>query len=782
MPSQDSVQSAVDQLIPQTLSLAKIGGKVDQEKAFTELREITLTILALDPNAILHLIRIARDRVLAATKEEYALAVVIRDALANLDTGPVTAKIRSTEALGDAGAALTNLQADISSGFVSSDNITNSKAAIDSFLNAQIAQNVKSGGSEIVTKDEAIRVLRANIDPLVEAHAETLRLLTQLELIFSEFASEDIRVLVGNSVVEESRNILNRIQEFSDFSPLVSAGQSSVHLSDLAAIKRLLTSYFEAPDPLDPRLASAVTNSFKAILTGEGTPAEVTSTTVVRPLVTIETGASVFDVTANGTPTSINLITEGITSLPATMYGSQSGTFNIVALTNDIFYVAFNQSAPTAVPLTAGAARTRAQIAFDINAAVGSTVAFDSVFQGTPVILLQSTVNGRNSHVLIDTGVQDASGTLGFTPGALTSGDDPDLDEITFALNTAQNEYSADSIPASPATTTLVSTSTGVISNGILTDAFVVSFLTSGVHGGDLIPFTSGPNKGRLLKVLRVVALQIHLAGADDDTAISYAITKSNQQVKLTSMDNTTISALDVDSGNANTNLGFSGAETAVGTYPLAQIRQQTPVPSVAVDTALYSVVPGDAITITGSGTFTIVALESLSGEPVLRLTPEVSFFATPADFSIVSFGATSFEAFIDEPIDQSNPLPNFIHNTLTVNGYDTNLRVLEEAVAGAINDPSSAAAAEVLAQDLVDILDSVTGLQFILAGYTAAEINSVGLVLSALEEHNFDRFLQLLTEGFISDTLDVTVDDFSFTSQLQTAAREVNTGDLRVQ
>ena len=70
-------------------------------------------------------------------------------------------------------------------------------------------------------------------------------------------------------------------------------------------------------------------------------------------------------------------------------------------------------------------------------------------------------------------------------------------------------------------------------------------------------------------------------------------------------------------------------------------------------------------------------------------------------------------------------------------------------------------------------------GLQFILPAYTAAEVGALDLLIASLEEHNFNRFLELLLEGFIDDALAVVNDDFSFETQVQTAAREVNVEEL---
>jgi hypothetical protein len=502
--------------------------------------------------------------------------------------------------------------------------------------------------------------------------------------------------------------------------------------------------------------------------------------------VTIETGASVIDVTANGVSTSVNLLTEGVSSTAAVMYGTQPGTFNIIAATNDSFNLTLDQGSVVPVTLTAGAARTRAQIATDINTAVGSTVAFDDTFNGQGSVKILSTTNGRNSHVLIGTGT--ANDTLGFTTGALESGQDQTLTRIADALTISTSnggEYVAE-VDDTAVPTTLVSSVAGVVSGGILTDGSVVSFLASGVQGGDSVNITTGPNAGLSFPVMRVVALQIYLGSSVlDDPAMTYTITKDNQSLRLTSSALDTTSALDVGAGNGNTRVGFTGSEADVGEVTTVQIEQQTPIPVSIVDASLFSVVPGDALTIQlgPAASFTVVTLETLSGDPVLRITPAVRNDFTDALFDVQSFGATSFDAFIGSlpngSPDPAKPLPFFIRNSLPVHGYNTSLRVLEESIASTINDFTNAPSTIVLVDDLIDLLDAATGLQFILASYTAAEVLPLTILLDALEENGADRMTRLLEEGFVEDALAATKDDYSFAAQAQAAATAVM-GDIR--
>jgi hypothetical protein len=783
MASRDEIQSTVENIVPQRLSLSRSGGRVDQAQAFTELRDITMTTLALDPNVILRLIEVARDKTLDAVIKEYELALQIRDALTAISTGPNVAPFRTSDPLANASSALSGLQANIGNGFVSSDSLNRAKVNLDLFLANQISPNVRDGaGNEITTKEEAVRLLRTMTGPLRLDHAETLRLVVQLEQIFEEYDDADLRVTVGRTVVDKSKGLVAELQQNVEFSPVSAAMDSKTSLLNILTIKRLLTTYFESSGPLDTRLEGIPANSFRASPVGDGNAAQLEGSSIVRPLVTIESGASVFDVTANGTPTSLDLLTLGVQSFPASMHGSASGPFDTTA-GNNIFKVTFDQGSEVTVTLTVGAAVPIATVISEINTAVGFTVAFLDTYNGISVIKLQSTTNGRNSHVLIGT-TGTATAIIGFSPGALESGVDPLLSSAARALTLNQSEYTALEVEDIIPTTDLVTSTTGVFANNILTDGSVASFLAAGVEGGDSILISSGPNAGRQLAVLRVVALQIHLGGSVDDTAISYIIRRDNKRLQLTSTEVGTSSSLDIDAGDVNTRLGFTGAETARGTTEFIAINQLTPAPSKRIDSSLFSVVAGDQLTLELSPAqlFSIVSVESDSnGDPILRITPAVEHGFSDVEFSIESQGALSFQAFIGSPIVPSNPLPSFLDSSLPIHGYNQNLSQLEVAIAAAINDFTKAPAAIALVEDLIDLLDNISGLQFILAIYDAAEVSSLDLLLASLEEHQFDRFLKLLMEGFITDALAVTKDDFSFASQLQSAARDLNAEALNV-
>lgn len=96
--------------------------------------------------------------------------------------------------------------------------------------------------------------------------------------------------------------------------------------------------------------------------------------------------------------------------------GYKSGPYTIAA-TNDKLKIAVDGAAAVTITLTSGAARTAAQVAADINAALGSAIA--SVSSGA--VLFESLTTGASSQINLESIFPNAAyGTLGIQPGGAT--------------------------------------------------------------------------------------------------------------------------------------------------------------------------------------------------------------------------------------------------------------------------------------------------------------------------------------------------------------------------
>ena len=143
---------------------------------------------------------------------------------------------------------------------------------------------------------------------------------------------------------------------------------------------------------------------------------DASSTVEIKPG-TVESvvGFTAFQ-SASGTPTATNK--------PATILGSLAQTFEITAGLNDAFNIQVD-GVDYSVTLTAGASRTAAQIASDVNAVVSGVASVGTLTNLNHVRLTSPSTNAT-SKIVIKAG--SANATLGFTTG----------DEATQTKVTAQ--------------------------------------------------------------------------------------------------------------------------------------------------------------------------------------------------------------------------------------------------------------------------------------------------------------------------------------------------------
>lgn len=104
---------------------------------------------------------------------------------------------------------------------------------------------------------------------------------------------------------------------------------------------------------------------------------------------------------------------------PASVIGANTENFAIVASTSDKLSISVDGSAPVGVTLTAGAARTAAQVAADINAQVPGVIAADD---GTGKVEITSASTGSSSSIEFLPVTNAAYTVLGFTVSAVYAG------------------------------------------------------------------------------------------------------------------------------------------------------------------------------------------------------------------------------------------------------------------------------------------------------------------------------------------------------------------------
>lgn len=105
--------------------------------------------------------------------------------------------------------------------------------------------------------------------------------------------------------------------------------------------------------------------------------------------------------------------------------GTVSGTYNVQNGTSDTVKVSIDGETAVTIDLTAGAARTPAQVVADINAALlaagGSTALAKAIIHSTDKIAIVSGTTGTSSSVEIITVAANAYTILGLTVGVYNS-------------------------------------------------------------------------------------------------------------------------------------------------------------------------------------------------------------------------------------------------------------------------------------------------------------------------------------------------------------------------
>lgn len=107
----------------------------------------------------------------------------------------------------------------------------------------------------------------------------------------------------------------------------------------------------------------------------------------------------------------------------ADLVGTVAGTFNITAGSNDTLAITIDGGSVQNFTLTAGAARTAAQVAADINATLTSGTAYATsggCDKPNRVRIRTASANGATSTILIGAPSNNANATLGFTAATYT--------------------------------------------------------------------------------------------------------------------------------------------------------------------------------------------------------------------------------------------------------------------------------------------------------------------------------------------------------------------------
>src|SRR5206468_8479742 len=252
------------------------------------------------------------------------------------------------------------------------------------------------------------------------------------------------------------------------------------------------------------------------------------NTTAAGKITITSNNNTFFRVDARGT-TAAGTVTGSAAAIVAATAGSNlgsiAGPYAVGAGTTDVLRVKVDAGAFVAITLTAGAARTAAQVASDINNSgllVGGTA---SVSGGK--LLLTSNATGAASAITIDTVANGstANTALGFGAGGVTGTVTAGAAAGTgYAITTGANDTLAVTVDGTAASV--------VFANGTTSSASAATQINT------------------------------QLNAQLGTTGLTYAVV-ANDRIQISSQTTGTGSSVVIGSGNANATLGFSAATNA---------------------------------------------------------------------------------------------------------------------------------------------------------------------------------------------------------------------------
>lgn len=796
------IEAAVSGFVQSTLRIERDPlGPTDIGSKFTEVAQLISSTLTYDPNAIFYVVFLATNKL----NEEVETAIeYVEDVVQAInEMGKTTADVSRTTLLGDAAAALLTVDQILSDrSVISSQAYNRYLSSVQTFTDVSLKPNVKgkdsSGNAAIVRPPQLARTeVVTALANLQDAYEEILERVDQIQLMLSEFTELDLGVVAVQNSVRTIRDKLTTLQDFfedtSNTRDDMIAKTREAYL-DINAGKAVLNNYTTVSDPTDPRLESS-SSIVGSVAVPKGDDGELVSASVINTISgpwEIDTGSTdelkvAEDGAVETTYTLVPPSQPSVTSLKDDDWDtyktaeSPPGTpqaYNIVASTNDKIQI---DGLPD-ISLTAGANRTAANIASDINTwATGGSYPYSAsaVTVGgldyvkitktqTGATQLEMTAEGANATI-----IRAAYDEIGFYEGQADTITGVSAAELAELLNDGGK------VTAEVVSTTYESGDDGDVISATQIEMPLNTFATLS-HAGDMLVVQVGLNAGyhRVISIAQV-------GGKDRVTVASdtpFKLVASDQTwilqselVRITSKKSDLTTKLVIGAGNANTVLGFS-AGTTVGTTTGFRAKKS----GVDVDFTRSDVVEDDIIKITDglSVETTHTVLELADSNKQLEIDPPLDVDTTVASFKIFSKSAIDYAAFLAS-------LKSWVAVKDT-SKFDEDISELERVMNPLIANKNPSLAqisdAEDAANDLLDLLTNTTaplGLSEVLESFVVTKVPRIDAALKMLKERGMDRAFDTLMEGNVEDFFGLDKDDASTGAFMLKSMREVVQEDL---
>lgn len=424
------------------------------------------------------------------------------------------------------------------------------------------------------------------------------------------------------------------------------------------------------------------------------------------------------------------------------------------------------------VSLTAGAARTRAQIAADINtwAAANFPGVYTAADATTAVLITKTQIGSQTLRMTAESGVDDntvrrALEELGFYEGQSDSSQAMSADEVADYIN------SVGKVNASIVRSTYEDGHTGAVSSATLFTIPAGAVTTS--RANKTLVIRSGTNAGSYridsnsgTSIVVSSSTPFQDVGATNQ---SWAIIED--KLVLTSKSQTLSSRLMIGVATANTELGLTH-----GTYNGSTTGFRAASSGTDIDFLREDVVKGDILRIPTEGDRTIL---ERSEDKQLEVSPPLSVYASNLDFSILSAAAVAYEAFIAdltawEVVKESSAFREDISE------LD---RVLNPLLVNKTPSLALLGDARSTAESLRELLRNTSpeGLADVLEGFTVARVSRMEASLNMLQERSLDRAYDALLSGQVAAFFGLDKDEASLSGHMLKSMRSVVQDDLPV-
>lgn len=279
------VLEAVEKYLPRTANFSKSGdlGEGNPDAVYDRIKQILLTSLLVDDDAVFYLIYLASRRLVS----DLATVTSLIDSLQSTDqlkglTGAAPSRIDDYSQLEDANTQLVRLSSGVVTNGVFGDlALSDFQSSVEGFLTSEIKPNVEGGNRDRISRD-----IRSTMASLKTSWADVLTRRAQVFGLLDKYVDEDIRTQVSAIIISAIRlTIQDLLETLPELSTQAQAEQAEQIMVDLAAAEASLTIIGNAGDPEGTLVDSGDNGSTRSEyleVEGEG---------LLEPIAAIRTGS-----------------------------------------------------------------------------------------------------------------------------------------------------------------------------------------------------------------------------------------------------------------------------------------------------------------------------------------------------------------------------------------------------------------------------------------------------------------------------------------------------------